>query len=258
MSITINKWRVVVTSDNSHGFVWRDEDQGLPTVGPNGEAITTSLSRIVEVRDPNEVRIQEENTPSAGGHYSFHSEKLVAAANTITTLDMSFPFDINILASKVHITADMEGDILSWSVSPNTTAGTITSDVNINDTVINVSQTVIDNVDIGYHIRLADAGDPDGTNEELHRVIAKDEVANTITVEVPATQAWLASGPTLVQINIYYLWNVEIGPGVHNIEPGKSKIGAAHLPANTIIRAIYDNKHATDTKIIVTYIEYLY
>jgi len=258
MAHIINKWRVVVTSDSSHGFVWRDDDQGPPTVGPNGEAITTSLSRITEVRDPNEIRIQEESIPSAGGHYSFHSEKLIAAANTVTTHDMSFPIAINILSSKIHITADMEGDVLSWSISPNTTVGTITSDVSINDTVINVGQTVIDNVDVGYHVRLADQADPDGTNEELCRVIAKDEVAKTITVEIPATQAWLASGPTLVQMNVYYLWNVEIGPGVYDLEPGKSKIGSAHLPTNTIVRAIYDNKHATDAKTIVTYIEYLY
>jgi hypothetical protein len=258
MSVTVNKWRVTITSDSSHEFVWRDEDQGPPTTGPDGEAITTSLSRIVEVRDPNEIKIQEEAIPSSGGHYTFHSEKLVATANTITTHDMTFPIDVNILASKIHITADMEGDVISWSISPNTTVGTITSDVSINDTVINVSQTVIDNFDIGYHIRLADAGDPEGTNEVLNRVIAKDEVAKTLTVETPVTQAWLASGPTLVQMNIYYLWNVEIGPGVHNIEPGKSKIGSAHLPANTIIRATYDNKHATDTKIFVTYVEYLY
>ncbi len=257
MSVTVNKWRVIVTSDSSHEFVWRDENQGEPTVGPNGEAITTSLSRIVEVRDPKEVIIQEEPIPT-GGHYAFHSENIIAAANTITTRDITFPLDINILASKVHITADMEGDIMSWSISPDQTIGTITSDVSISDIVINVSQTAVDDIDIGYHVRLADQADPSGTNEELFRVLSKDTVAKTITVEQAATQAWLASLPTLVQMNIYYLWNVEIAAGVHDIEPGKSKIGAAHLPANTVIRCTYDNKHATDSKKLVIYVEYLY
>jgi hypothetical protein len=258
MAQIVNKWRVTVTADSSHKFVWRDENQGAPTVGPNGEAITTSLSRIVEVRDPNEVIIQEESTRSAGGHYAFHSEKMVAAANSVTTYDVSFPIDVNLLASKVHITADMEGDVISWMISPNTTVGTITSDVSINDTVINVSQTVVDTVEIGYHIRLADATDPEGTNETLCRVVSIDTVASTITVELPATLAWLAATPTLVQMNIYYLFNVEIAPGDHSIEPGKNKIGAAFVPANTIIRALYDNKHATNSKKLVTYIEYLY
>lgn len=255
---SVNKWRVIITSDSSHDFVWRDEDQGPPTAGSNGEAITTSLSRVVEVIESNKVIIQEEAIPSAGGHYAFHSEKMIAAANTITTHDISFPIAINILASKIHLTPDMEGDVISWSISPNTTVGTITSDVSISDTVINVSQTVVDNVDIGYHIRLAAAGDPEGTNESLCRVLTKDTVAKTLTVEQAATQAWLASGPTLVQMNIFYLWNVEIAAGEHNIEPGKSKIGSAHLPANTIIRAIYDNKHVTDAKTFITYVEYLY
>ncbi len=257
MSAVVNKWRVIVTSDSSHEFVWRDEDQGPPIVGPNGEAITTSLSRIVEVRNPEEIVIKEESVPT-GGHYVFHSEKMIAAANTITTHDISFPIDINILASKVHVTADMEGDVISWSISPNLTVGTITSDVNINDTVINVSQTVMDNLDVGYYVRLADLADPEGTNEVLLRVLAKDKDANTVTVESPATQAWLASGPTLVQMNVYYLYNVEIAAGDHDFEPGKNKIGAAHLPANTVIRATYDNKHATDAKKLISYIEYIY
>lgn len=255
---TINKWRVVVASDNSHNFVWRDEDQGPPTVGSNGETITTSLSRIVNVMDPNEVKIQEEFIPSAGGHYAFHSEKMIAAANTITTLDIKFPIAINILASKFHFTPRMEGDIISWSISPNKTVGTITSDVSINDNLINVSQSVVDNIDIGYYIRIADSEDPEGTNEFLCRVLSKDAVAKTITVEQPATQTWSASGPTLVQMTIYYLWNVEIAAGEHSIEPGKSKIGTSHIPANTVIRATYDNKHATDAKTFLTYIEYLY
>ena len=100
------------------------------------------------MRDPNEVVIQEEAIPSTGGHYAFHSEKMTAAANTITTHDITFPININILASKVHITADMEGYIISWSISPDQTIGTITSDVSIGDTVINVSQTVVDDADI--------------------------------------------------------------------------------------------------------------
>ena len=256
MTDIINKWRVTITSDGSHGFPWRDEHQGPPTVGPNGEAITTSLSRIVEVRDPNEVAIKEEAVPT-GGHYKAGLIKFSAAANQISTHNTSFPWPVNILSGLILISTEMQGDIISWGAAPNTTVGAITASISISDTVINVQQTVVDNCDIGFKVNVADAGDPVNTSEDLGYCIAVDKENLQITVENAAVSAWSAALPTLVQISPYWMDAVELGP-IDRLEFAKNKQLTAHVPANTPIICTYNNKHATDAKTVYCYYEYIF
>lgn len=80
--------------------------------GPSGEAITTSLSRVIDHRDPSEISIKEE-TISTGGHYRAGLIKFSAAANQISTHVTTFPFPISILAGLILISPDMQGDVMS-------------------------------------------------------------------------------------------------------------------------------------------------
>ena len=58
-------------------------------------------------------------------------------------------------------------------------------------------------------------------------------------------------------MTVIYVPDVEIGhPG--KISIAENKIGASYLPANVPIICEYDNKHPTDTKRFVAYLEYLY
>ncbi len=256
MSVNVNKWRVVITANQAEDFVWRDENQDAPVVGPTGEPIDTAKSRIVEVREQNEVIIQEEKIKT-GGNFKFESIKITAAANTITEQDFSWEIPINVISATIVTSADMTGDLITWLVAPNITIGGITSDISISNTVINVSQTVVDNIKIGFKIRVANAADPANAFEDLGIVLNVDKDNFQITVSTAATQAWAAALPTLVQMSVYYIENAEIGPPA-KIEIGKDKIGASYLPANTILRAYYDNKHVTDAKTFYAYVEYLY
>nr|QBK85693.1 MAG: hypothetical protein LCMAC101_02880 [Marseillevirus LCMAC101] len=256
MSIIINKWRVTITSNSSHEFVWRDKDQGAPTVGPNGDAITTSLSRIIEVRDPDEIKIKEENIPT-GGHFKLGLIKVIAPANQVSTHETSFKFPINVLSATVAVSTDMQGDIMTWTVAPLTNIGTITTSISVSDTVITVQQTVIDNMEVGYKVRVADYSDMAGTYEDLGYCLGVDKDNLQITVETAATSAWSAALPTVVLMTVYWMENIEFGP-LSPIEAAKNKQMTAYVPANKKLVCTYDNKHATDTKVAYCYFEYIY
>ena len=134
-----------------------------------------------------------------------------------------------------------------------TTTGTITSDVTASDTVINVSQTVIDNVNIGYKIQLDDSTNTD----DLGIVTAIDTDNKTITVDTAATQGFSAATPTYVKQTVCMVSDYEIGPAWEWVI-GESKIGGSHLPANTTVEVKYTNNSAITAKKLVAKIEYLY
>lgn len=250
--IILYKWRVFCTTDSKYEVTWRQEDDE-PTTCPVNTAhtIDAGQNRIMHFRKPDIIKVKEEDTPT-GGHYRLASIQFDAAPNTTTSHTVSFPFPVNAISGWFQVASENVGDVINMEVAPNTTVGNITADVSISDTVISVSQTVVDNIAIGYHVRLDDL-----TNQEdLGYVLAVDKNLNTITVQNASTQAFLATTPTFVQMTVSYVTDFEFGhPG--QIEIGTSKIGTSHLPANAPIVSRYENKTSV-TKRVVSYLEYLY
>lgn len=118
---------------------------------------------------------------------------------------------------------------------------------------IAVSQTVVDNVKLGYYIRLTD-----GVNvDEINRVVRVDTTNNKIYTEDAPSNTYSALSPTYVQQTVYVMKDYEFGHGwEHRI--GESKIGGSYIPANTPITVTYYNKSATETVEQVGRVEYLY
>lgn len=168
--------------------------------------------------------------------------------------NFTFPFSISLLSMEyVGINALID-DRIRVDIAPDTTTGTITSDVNASDTVINVSQTVIDNIQIGYTLKL-----DDGTNvDDLGYVIAYDKTNLTVTVDNAAVNGFLASTPTYVKQTIPILDEIEIDYTTASITIGATKIGGSYLPANTPISFGYFNGDASAGKRFRAILEYLY
>ena len=251
-----NKWRVVITATQAEDFVLRTESQGAPVVGPGGEPIDTAKSRIVEHRTDGEVKIKEMATET-GTYYQFAHIKVTAPANQTTVFSKTFDADINIISAMCQCTADMKGDVICWSVDPNTTAGALTSPAAISDTVLSVPQTVIDNAEPLFRVRLALASDPTNTYEDVGVITDMDEVNSTITVTTPLTQAWAAT-TTLVQITAIYVDDVEAGPLDWVLQLGTDKIGASYLPKGRTLVCEYKNNHSTDEHELYAYFSYMY
>lgn len=220
----------------------------------------TTLTSIVNNHDgvplggALEVKVLEEDeTNRTQGHYQSRGlEMSIPASTGLHTADFSFNYPISLMSMEYVPEASMDGDYFDATVGPETIIGTITSDVTASDTVINVSQTVLDNIQIGYLVHLDDLTNKDALTE----VTAIDKVAGTITVATGAVNGFAAATPTYVKQTVLMAKNIRLS-GTVRIELGSTKIGGSFLPANTAIRITYNNISGT-AKTFAAIAEYLY
>jgi hypothetical protein len=175
--------------------------------------------------------LEEEEGKETGGR--FRAEKMeVSVGSIIGDYDntYSYPTDRALLAAEVDVAADWVGDEVSVHVSPDTIIGTLTSESAASATVHDVSQTVIDNIALGFMVSI--------NGESLGECVAIDTVNLTITTQ----NGLAASAPssTPVKITVIMADHVPMTAVVPKTV-GESKIGASHLPANTVIKVIYHN-----------------
>jgi hypothetical protein len=140
-------------------------------------------------------------------------------------------------------------DKARFCISPDTIIGAIGANVAINDTVITVSSTVLENINLGNLVRLTD-----GTNtEEYKEVISLDKANSTITLESGTVNAFSAASPTYVQFMIEMVGDFWLGAadGVVPLEGGEK---ATFIPANTTIRIAFF-KAGTETKYLFIQLE---
>lgn len=183
----------------------------------------------------NTVKVLEEEIPT-GGHYQIVSVDFDCAANSTTTHIHSFPVDINVTNGYLLALDQQRGDRVTVQVAPGTVIGAITANITLNDTVISVQASVIENTYIGNYLDFFD-----GTNtSNLVRVLSLDAGNNTVTVEAGIDQAFLAVTPTYVRATRIYAQDVYI-PGGGAIGMGENKIGATHVEANRPIHFVYVN-----------------
>lgn len=169
-----------------------------------------------------------------------------------TRTDFTQPIDIGVLSLSYISSSDNDGDGLEFQVYPNLTIGVLTSDVIATDTVFDVQQSVIDNVMVGFWVRLDDGN----VRECVGLVTAVDEVNNQITVQKPVVNSFLAATPTSVKISVKMLETKDIGPaGPHS--PGNDKIGSSLVVKDKNVRVCYHN-HTGGAKKFVFNVGYLY
>jgi len=247
----VNRYRVYCTTDSKHEYQWAETE---PTTCPvnTGHSIDSAKTAIVQIMADNEVVIQEEQTKT-GAHYQAQSFELSVPASTgWHELNISFPFPISMLSAEWIGKTDYDGDSAQFIIAPDTTTGAIASDVAALDTVINVAQSVIDNTQVGYHLKL-----DDGTNvDDLGRVVSIDDGANQVTMETAAVNSFLAATPTYVKQTVKMVPHICLHPS-GRVQLGESKIGGSYIPANTVIRLRYNNLTGT-AKTFSVIIEYLY
>lgn len=252
-SATWYNWRVIITATQLPAFILRLDTQGAPTVGPNGEPIDTTQSRVIDQRASNSVSINEMGTIT-GQRYQVRNVKVVAPPNQLTTVDTSLPFDINLIAVRNIWTADMGGDLMSWLLAPNTVVGGITQNVNIGDTVINVSPTVIANIDTSWRFRIISASNS-AVFEDIGNVVSINTSASTVTLSTAATQAHTAGDE--VAVTGIYCDAIELPTSAYVLDMGLEIPRVAYLPAGRVVRCEYTNNGAT-TKTFYAYYSFYY
>jgi hypothetical protein len=246
----VYQYRVFCITENQNVYQW---NTAAPTQCPNNNTHTinpNSISIIDQVSS-NAVKIQTESVPT-GGYFKCQSHTFSADPNTTTTTQISWPFNISLMTVFCTTTTDQEGDVITAEVPSNIIVGLITQDVTAGDTQISVSQTVLANIAIGFHISLTDGVQLN----QMGRIIDIDKIAGKLTLETAATNSFAAANPTYVRMSIIPIENLEFGPA-QTYTLGQSSLGASHIPANTPIVIKYTNNGSSTKKMVINY-QYLY
>lgn len=214
----------------------------------------TTLDAVVAAHDGtplpdnevSEVLIQEENVKTGGRFQAKGVQLGIPATTGWTEIDVSWPIAVSLLSAAIQGEAanqDDEGEVL---VGPDTIIGTITANIVVDDTTIFVSQSVIDNIEVGYWVKI--------NSEDFGRCLAVDKVNLTIDVENAAVGTHTAGDYVKQTVKLGY----ELSFGSNGIDcVGESKIGGSYIPANTVIRVRHNNISATAKNFNVRF-EYLY
>jgi hypothetical protein len=211
--------------------------------------VVSSHSGIENIENNIEhVKILEEQVNyGTQGHFQSTVIDLYISGQTGTTyVDYSFPFNISLFSSEWLVSKEQIGDIAEFQLSPDTIVGVLTSDANVDDNILNVSPTVVENVSIGYWINI--------NGIDLNRIVKINKDNNTLTLEEPINNNFTSGSYVKMTIKIVPSWRFT-APGFCSV--GESKIGASFIPANTVMRLVYHNYNTTPKWFGIS-IDYLY
>lgn len=255
---TVIKYRIFCETENTYVYWYKDSNESLPTTCSNNTAhtVTAGSCNSEETIGSQIVKIKEENI-TTNGYFQMGTVKLMVPPLTTLTYDTVYPYNISVYSMKFRSIESMCDDVVNLFVAPNTVVGILTSSITSpgHGTVLNVSSTVISNMKPGFLVNLLQASN--GQNESLGRVFSINAVTSQITVENEPTLSFSAAAPTYVRLTMQPVRDMIISyPGDESV--GTDLIGGSGIPANTIIRAQYENKSATETKKFVCRYEITY
>lgn len=201
MSVSqVKLWRCWCDTESAFVQVWSPD---VPTTCPNNNTHTIDQNKtvVIESISKNEVQIQEELV-STQGIYRYQGHKYTIPAGTnpgeTTIINLEWDYPITLLNGHFDASLDQIGDVIDGWVVPNTPIGYVTGNVNVGDTVIPVSATVLQYMYIGYTVLI-----DDGVNSvELGECIGKDIINNTITVQNATTAAFSPPSPNPAYVKI--------------------------------------------------------
>jgi len=164
--------------------------------------------------------------------------------------DFKWNIPVSLKSGTIGVSEDMIGDEMEVHVAPNTLVGAATQNLNVGDTSIYVSPTVIQNIKRGYYIGLYQPGD---TGIQISQVL-----------DIDSANSCLAINPSDVSANAgsYIAMCAKIIPYVYfhsfdKIELGKQIPQGQRISKGVPIRVIYKNNNGIAKKISF-FVEYLY
>ena len=171
-----------------------------------------------------------------GGNYQAYGAQVDVGStqDQVYTETLSFPFPIKVLAAEWQNHSDYDGDEMTVVIGEDTIIGTITSAIAVDDTEIEVSDTVVENIKLGFWFKV-------GT-EDFGRIIAIDKENKTVTVENAATSTH--SSGTYAKMTIKIVYNYYFKEGTKT-EIGIERPDGSLIPANTVMKIYYTQRGTT-------------
>jgi hypothetical protein len=288
----VHQYRVYCTTDSKVEYSWGETEPTTCPINA-AHSIDSSQTIIWQTISEEKVQIKEEQistgenfgatTITVNATKNVTTNQSVTWPHPISALAVEFISEdvhrgdiINLYVGKDTITGAITANVdtvSAWS-SQNYTVGDIVTNNGrlytcIVDTVsneeppntsywrhgmeINVEQTVIDNVAIGFYVSLFNGPNTD----DLGRVLGVDKVNNKIYMETDPTNSYLAATPTYVRQSVRPIVDYELsGPWEHII--GANKIGGSYVPTDVAVTMTYENKSTDTDKTFVGQVEFLY
>jgi len=176
----------------------------------------------------------------------------VSAGEAEKIVDFTWPIDIALMSGTLGISEDMVGDNFTIDVGPNTLIGALIAPLNVGDTSIYVSSTVLENIKKGFYIGLYGAGQATGT--EISQVIDRDDANSCLRLLNPSDVS--ANAGSYVAMCAKLIPNLFLH-SMDKVEIGKDVPTGQRIPKNLPVRVHYHNNNGVAKKISF-FIEYLY
>lgn len=254
-SITVKQWEVYCTVEESYKRVWSID---APTKCPDNitHAISTNPGpRITNYVSNKKVKIIEEDGETQGIYklHGFTREIPEGNVGDVSTFTHTWKYPITLSNGWFISTNDMKGDIIDCVVADNLTIGVISSPVNIGDSNVSVSSTVIPNLFNGYTLTLTDGVNIDNMGE----VVELNNGNNIVTVENNSQHYYSPLSPTYVKMGVKVIENFSIPAGEQRYAFAEKKIGGKYIPKDIPVVIKYTN-NTGNSKVFMYNIEYLY
>ena len=235
MSTNLNYYRIWCVTENAYVTMWGTD---MPTKCPNDTSDTIDLDSITIVETMNINKfIAEENTNGYFETTNFINEIPSGNAGDITTYDITWDSDITLWKTILSVDTTMVGDEIKVVAAPETTVGAITSQIEIGNTIINVTSTAIQ-----YMFRGCECVLDDGVNKHVTSIIEKNSDLGTVTIKNPSPYSY--STGTLIKMGIYvikYIKLINLDP----VEIGGKGIKGKDIKKGTVLRIYYTNNNGS-------------
>ena len=108
---SVYNYRLFCCTENQFVFSW---GQTTPTTCPNNNQHTIDSTSVVIVdsKDSNNVTIVQVQPGATGDNYRVEGQMINIAANSSTTKDMSWPYNVAIMTINFSIGTQHSGDII--------------------------------------------------------------------------------------------------------------------------------------------------
>lgn len=144
---------------------------------------------------------------------------------------ITFPIDINLIRGSFFNKPDFLGDFAAMTVAENTVIGAVIANASIDDEWLDVSSTVIDNIERGYYVTI--------NGVDLDRCLEVDYKNNKIKV-APLSEA-IAAG-SYVLITIQFVPHIYL-EGTNTKEILEGGVDPSFIKAGTPIKITYTNNN---------------
>ncbi len=197
------------------------------------------------------VVVQEQSEDITQGFFRVQQYTMQCPSNSITNYDLTFDYPVCVSSVKLICNPENDGDLLNNIALVNSPIGVISSNVDIGDKEIKVSNTVLQYVNVGTNLILTNFI----TTEDLGEI--QKIYSDRVIVKTGCSNNWTV-GSTYVKMLVKNIVDFNLHSSVPYISLGESKIGGSVIKPGILVRVIYENKSSNLDKHFHFVLEYTY